>query len=316
MTHNILIADNLAPVAAAVLADAGFDVVTKHGLDEEQLCGIIGDFHGILVRSAIRVTRKVIASGTALKVIGRAGIGVDNIDVSAATEHGVLVLNVPGGNSITAAEHTLALLFALARRIPAAVQSMKEGRWDRKAFAGRELTGLTLGIIGFGNVGRIVADRALGLKMRITAFDPNVPAFAMEGLGVRPARNLEDLLSVSDVITVHTPLTSHTRNLIDEKALRTVKMGVMIVNVSRGGVVDESALYQALQSGQVSAAALDVYHTEPPTDNPLIDLPNVIATPHLGASTKEAQTRVAVSIAEQVRDYLLHGRKYGVVDPG
>jgi len=315
MVYNVLVADNLAPVAADVLSEAGFGVETRKGLSEEQLIDAIGDFHGILVRSGVRITRDVILAARNLKVIGRAGIGVDNIDVATAFEQDVLVMNVPGGNSITAAEHTLALLLALARNIPQASASLKAGRWERHLFAGRELTGLTLGIIGFGNVGRIVADRALGLKMRITAFDPNVPAFSMEGLGVRPARTLSELLQVSDVITVHTPLSEETRGLIDREALATMKMGVMLVNVSRGGVVDEGALYDSIKSGHVSAAALDVYKDEPPTDNPLIHLDNVIATPHLGASTKEAQTRVAVSIAEQVRDFLLHGRKYGVVEP-
>ncbi|MBL6975575.1 MAG: hypothetical protein ISR64_07590 [Deltaproteobacteria bacterium] len=313
MSHCVLIADNLAPVASGVLTDAGFTVSTRHGLDEDQMVDAVKGYHGVLVRSAVKMTSRIIEAGDSLKVIGRAGIGVDNIDLSAAAQNDVVVLNVPGGNSITAAEHTLALMFALARNIPAAVASLSSGRWERQAFAGRELTGLTLGIVGFGNVGRIVADRALGLKMRITAFDPNVPAFAMEGLGVRPARSLDELLSVSDMITVHTPLSDETRGLIGKKALATMKMGVMLVNVSRGGVVDEDALYDALKSGHVSAAALDVFQKEPPVDSPLLTLPNVVATPHLGASTKEAQTRVAVSIAEQVRDFLLHGRKYGEV---
>ena len=313
MSHCVLIADNLAPVASGVLTDAGFTVSTRHGLDEDQMVDAVKGYHGVLVRSAVKMTSRIIEAGDSLKVIGRAGIGVDNIDLSAAAQNDVVVLNVPGGNSITAAEHTLALMFALARNIPAAVASLSSGRWERQAFAGRELTGLTLGIVGFGNVGRIVADRALGLKMRITAFDPNVPAFAMEGLGVRPARSLDELLSVSDMITVHTPLSDETRGLIGKKALATMKMGVMLVNVSRGGVVDEDALYDALKSGHVSAAALDVFQKEPPVDSPLLTLPNVVATPHLGASTKEAQTRVAVSIAEQVRDFLHHGRKYGEV---
>lgn len=313
MSHSVLIADNLAPVAAGVLTDAGFKVDTRHGLDEDQLVEAARGCNGLLVRSAVKVTRRILESVDSLEVVGRAGIGVDNIDLAAAADNGVVVLNVPGGNSITAAEHTLALMFSLARNIPSAVASLKAGRWERQSFGGRELTGLTLGIVGFGNVGRIVADRALGLKMRITAYDPNVPAFAMEGLGVRPARSLNELLSVSDVITVHTPLSEGTRGLIGKEALETMKMGVMLINVSRGGVVDEEALYQALKSGHVSAAALDVYQVEPPSNSHLLALPNVVATPHLGASTKEAQTRVAVSIAEQVRDFLLHGRKYGEV---
>ncbi len=315
MSYRVLIADKVAREAAAVLAEAGFEVESRPGLSEEALVEAVPPFHAMLVRSAVKVTARVIAAATNLKVVGRAGAGVDNIDVPAATARGVLVMNVPGGNSVTAAEHTLALIFAAARHVPQAVASLKAGQWERGRFVGRELTGKTLGVVGYGAVGRIVADRALGLRMRVVAYDPLVPSFVMEGAGVRPARDLDDLLASSDVVSLHVPLNDQTRNLLDRDAIRRMKPGAMLVNCARGGLVDEAALVEALNDGHVAAAAMDVWSPEPPPpDHPLLAHPNVVATPHLGASTREAQVRVAEAVAIQVRDYLLHGRKVGAVN--
>ncbi len=315
MSHRVLIADKVAGEAAEVLSAAGFEVVSKPGLDEEALVETVPPFHAILVRSAVKVTARVLEAAGNLKVVGRAGAGVDNIDVAAATARGVLVMNVPGGNSVTAAEHTIALLFAAARQVPQAMASLKAGRWERGRFVGLELTGKTLGVIGYGAVGRIVADRALGLRMRVVAYDPLVPAFVLEGAGVRPARDLDDLLQSSDVVSLHVPLNEQTRNLLNRDAIRRMKRGALLVNCARGGLVDEAALVEALNDGHLAAAAVDVWSPEPPPpDHPLLSHPAVVATPHLGASTREAQVRVARAVALQVRDYLLHGRKVGAVN--
>ncbi len=315
MSGRVLIADKVAREAADVLTAAGFEVVSRPGLDEEALVAAVPPFHAILVRSAVKVTARVLAAAGNLKVVGRAGAGVDNIDVAAATARGILVMNVPGGNSVTAAEHTIALIFAAARRVPQAMASLRAGQWERSRFVGLELTGKTLGVVGYGAVGRIVADRALGLKMRVVAYDPLVPAFVMEGAGVRPARDLDDLLASSDVVSLHVPLNDETRNLLDREAIRRMKPGAVLVNCARGGLVDEAALVEALNDGHVAAAAIDVWSPEPPpADHALLLHPNVVATPHLGASTHEAQVRVAEAVAIQVRDYLLHGRKVGAVN--
>lgn len=315
MSFKVLIADKVASEASRILSEAGFEVVSKAGLDEAALVEIVPPFHAILVRSAVKVTARVIEAATNLKVVGRAGAGVDNIDVPAATARGVLVMNVPGGNSVTAAEHTVALILATARMIPQACTSLRAGQWERNRFVGWEVTGKTLGVVGYGSVGRIVADRALGLKMRVVAYDPFVPQFVMEGAGVRPARDLEDLLASSDVVSLHVPLNDRTRNLLGRTEIRRMKRGAILINCARGGLVDEAALVEALNDSHLAGAAIDVWSSEPPpVDHPLLAHPNVVATPHLGASTHEAQLRVAEAVAIQVRDYLLHGRKVGAVN--
>lgn len=315
MKYKVLIADKLADAATQVLTAAGLEVVKKTGLSEDELAREVCDFHALLVRSAVKVTAKVIEAAPNLKVIGRAGTGVDNIDVKAASARGILVMNVPGGNSVTAAEHTIALIFAMARMIPQANASLRMGKWERSAFVGFELTGKTLGLIGFGSVGKIVADRALGLKMRVIAYDPLVPAFVMEGLGVEPAQTLDALLAASDIVSLHVPLNEETRGMIGREAISKMKKGAMLVNCARGGLVDDKALLEALDSGHISMAAIDTFAKEPPEpSDPLINHPRVVATPHLGASTKEAQDRVAVAIAHQVRDFLLYGRRFGAVN--
>jgi len=239
---------------------------------------------------------------------------VDNIDVPAATAKGILVMNVPGGNTVTAAEHALALMFALARNVPQGDASLRRGEWERSRYTGVELTGKTLGIAGFGRIGQVVADRALGLKMRVVAYDPLVPSFQMEAMGVQNAASLEELLGQADIVTLHVPGGKATRHLVDETALARMKKGAMLINCARGDVVDEAALAAALQSGHLAGAAVDVFSKEPPTGSPLLGLPNVVLTPHLGASTHEAQVRVAIAIAEQVRDFLSTGRRHGAVN--
>ena len=278
----------------------------KVGLAKEELEKIIGDYDGLAVRSATKVTEKMLAAASKLRVIGRAGIGVDNIDVKAATAKGVIVMNTPFGNSITTAEHAISLMMALARQIPEADRSTQSGKWEKSKFLGVELYAKTLGVIGCGNIGSIVADRAIGLKMKVIAYDPFLsPQRAME-LGVEKVE-LEDLLRRADFITLHTPLTDKTRNIIDAGALAKTKKGVRIVNCARGGLVDERALAAALKAGHVGGAAFDVFEVEPPKDSPLFGLPNVICTPHLGAATSEAQENVALQVAEQMADYLLKG---------
>lgn len=315
MSYKVLIADKLSTEASRILSEAGFEVVSKPGLDEAAFVATIPPFHAVLVRSAVKVTAKVIGAAQNLKVVGRAGAGVDNIDVKAATERGIVVMNVPGGNSVTAAEHTIALMFALARNVPQAYMSLRAGEWDRSRFVGYELTGKTLGLVGFGAVGRIVADRAIGLKMNVIAYDPLVPAFIMQGLGVVPAKDLDELLVRSDIVSLHVPLNETTRNIIGRDAIYKMKKGAMLINCARGGLVDEAALLEALNGGHLAGVAIDVWPQEPPpSDHPLLSHPKVIGTPHLGASTKEAQERVAEAIALQVRDFLLHGRKVGAVN--
>ncbi|MBP7127196.1 hypothetical protein KBD49_12605 [Myxococcota bacterium] len=311
---RILIADKLAPRAGELLAASGHEVVTRTGLDEAALCEAVRGFDAVLVRSAVRITRPVIEAADALKVIGRAGTGVDNIDVPAATEKGILVMNVPGGNTVTAAEHALALLFSLARNIPQGDASLRRGEWERSRYTGIELTGKTLGVVGFGRIGQVVADRAIGLKMQVVAYDPLVPSFQMEAMGVRSASTIEELLGQADIVTLHVPGGKATRHLIDGNALARMRKGALLVNCARGDVVDEAALAEALRSGHLGGAAVDVFSKEPPTDSPLLGLSNVVLTPHLGASTHEAQVRVAIAIAEQVRDFLANGRRHGAVN--
>ena len=306
MAPRVLISDKLSPLAENVFAERGIDVDKKVGLSKEELADIIADYDGLAVRSATKLTEKIIARADKLKVVGRAGIGVDNIDVPAATARGIIVMNTPFGNSITTAEHAISLLLALARQIPAADASTRAGKWEKSAFMGVEVTGKTLGIIGCGNIGSIVAERAIGLRMKVVAYDPFLsPERAIE-LGVEKVE-LDDLLKRSDFISLHTPLTDKTRNILDAKALKTAKKGVRIINCARGGLIVEEALKAALEEGHVAGAALDVFAEEPAKENALFGVPNVVCTPHLGAATTEAQENVAVQVAEQMADYLLTG---------
>ena len=303
---RVLIADKLSPAALNIFKERGVEADVKTGLSKDELLKIIADYDGLAVRSATKADKDVIAAATRMKVIGRAGIGVDNVDIPAATAKGIVVMNTPFGNSITTAEHAVAMMFALARQLPAADVSTQAGKWEKNRFMGVELYAKTLGLIGAGNIGSIVADRAQGLKMKVIAYDPFLtPERAME-MGVEKVE-LDDLLARADVITLHTPLTDKTRNILSAEALAKTKKGVLIVNCARGGLVDEAALRAALDSGQVGGAGFDVFTSEPANENPLFGAPNLVATPHLGASTMEAQENVALQVAEQMSDYLLTG---------
>ncbi len=303
---KVLISDQLSPAAVQIFKDRGVDVDVKPGLSKEELKTIIGRYDGLAIRSATKVTADLLTAATHLKVIGRAGIGVDNVDIPAATARGVIVMNTPHGNSITTAEHAIALMFALAREIPAANASTHAGKWEKNRFMGVELTGKTLGIIGCGNIGSIVAERAKGLRMKVAAFDPYLSPDRAAELGVDKVE-LDELLHRADIITLHTPLTDKTRNILDAKSLAKTKKGVRIINCARGGLIDEKALNDALASGHVAGAALDVFETEPAKENLLFGSDKVVVTPHLGASTSEAQENVALQVAEQMSDYLLTG---------
>ena len=303
---KILVADKMSPLAAEILAERGLQADVKTGLDARALIDTIPDYDALIVRSATKATAEVIAAAPNLRIIGRAGIGVDNIDVAAATQNGVVVMNTPGGNAITTAEHAIALLFALARQVPAADRSTQDGKWEKARFMGVELTGKVLGVVGCGNIGAIVADRARGLHMRVIAYDPFLSADRAADLGVDKVE-LAELLARADFITLHVPLTERTRGLIDAEALAACKPGVRIINCARGGLVVEEDLKAAIESGHVAGAALDVFEREPARENALFGLDNLVATPHLGASTSEAQEKVAVQIAEQIADYLLTG---------
>jgi D-3-phosphoglycerate dehydrogenase len=307
MAPRVLIADKLSPLAKQKFEELGVETDTKVGLDKDELAAIIDQYDGLAVRSATKVTEKVLDGvNERLKVIGRAGIGVDNIDVPKATAKGIIVMNTPFGNSITTAEHAISLMMALARQIPAANRSTQEGKWEKSKFMGVEVSGKTLGVIGCGNIGSIVVSRARGLTMKVIAFDPFLtPERAMD-LGIEKVE-LDTLFQRADFITLHTPLTDKTRNIISASALEKMKKGVRIINCARGGLIDESALADALKSGHVAGAALDVFEVEPATESPLFGLPDVICTPHLGAATTEAQENVAVHVAEQMADYLLNG---------
>ncbi len=308
MAPKVLISDALSPAAVQIFKDRGVEVDFQPNLgkDKDKLAEIIGNYDGLAIRSATKVTQKILENAKNLKVIGRAGIGVDNVDIPASTAKGIIVMNTPFGNSITTAEHAITLMLALARQIPAADHSTQAGKWEKNRFMGVEITGKTLGVIGAGNIGSIVIDRALGLRMRVIAFDPFLSAERAVELGVEKVE-LEDLLKRADFITLHTPLTEKTKNIIDAKALTLTKKGVRIVNCARGGLVDELALRAALDSGHVAGAAFDVFSTEPANENPLFGQPNVICTPHLGASTSEAQENVALQVADQMSEYLLRG---------
>lgn len=305
---RVLVADAISLDGLAPLRDdPRFELVSKPGLKGEDLANAIADADAVLVRSATRITRESLARADRLKAIGRAGVGVDTIDVEAATERGIPVLTAPEGNTISAAELTMALLLALARKVPGADRSMKAGEWDKKSFTGTELHGKTLGLVGAGRIGGEVARRARGFGMRVLVYDPFLNAERARSLDVEPA-TLDEVIERSDVISAHVPLTDATRNLIGAAQIPRMKPGALLLNVARGGVVDEGALVDALRSGKIAGAALDVFETEPlPADHPLRSLPNVVLTPHLGASTSEAQHSVAIEIAGAVRAALVDG---------
>ena len=303
---RVLISDKMDPKAAAIFRDRGIEVDDRPGLSPDELKSIIGDYDGLAIRSATKVTKDLLAAADRLKVVGRAGIGVDNVDVPAATARGVVVMNTPFGNSITTAEHAIALMFALARQLPEADASTQAGKWEKNRFMGVEVTGKTVGLIGAGNIGSIVASRALGLRMKVVAYDPFLtPERALE-LGIEKVE-LDELLARADFITLHTPLTDQTRNILSRDNLARTKKGVRIVNCARGGLIDEAALKDGLDSGHIAGAALDVFESEPAKDSPLFGTPGFISTPHLGASTSEAQVNVAIQVAEQMSDFLLLG---------
>jgi len=308
MTPKVLISDALSPAAIQIFKDRGVDVDFQPNLgkDKDKLAQIINGFDGLAIRSATKVTSKILETAKSLKVIGRAGIGVDNVDIPAATAKGIIVMNTPFGNSITTAEHAITLMLALARQIPQADISTHAGKWEKNKFMGVEITGKTLGVIGAGNIGSIVADRALGLHMHVIAYDPFLSLERAVQLGIEKVE-LAELFKRADFITLHTPMTEKTKNIIDANAIASMKKGVRIINCARGGLVDETALRASLDTGHVAGAAFDVFTTEPATDNPLFGHPNVICTPHLGASTSEAQENVALQVAEQMSDYLLRG---------
>jgi len=303
---RVLIADDLSPRAAEIFRERGIEADVRVGLSPAELEAAIADYDGLAVRSATKATAKVIAAAKRLKVIGRAGIGVDNIDVPAATQRGIVVMNTPHGNSVTTAEHAIAMMFALARQIPAADQSTQAGRWEKSRFVGVELMGKVLGIVGCGNIGSIVADRAHGLKMKVIAFDPYLSDDRARDLNVEKVE-LDSLFARADFITLHTPLTDGTRAMINAAAIARMKPGVRIINCARGELVVEEDLKAALASGQVAGLALDVFAVEPAKSNTLFGTDKLVATPHLGASTAEAQEKVALQVAEQMADFLLTG---------
>jgi D-3-phosphoglycerate dehydrogenase len=308
MSPKVLISDALSPAAVAIFKERGIEVDFQPSLgkDKEKLAATIDGFDGLAIRSATKVTAKILEQAKSLKVIGRAGIGVDNVDIPAATARGIIVMNTPFGNSITTAEHAITLMLSLARQIPEADASTRAGKWEKNKFLGVEIFGKTLGVIGCGNIGSIVADRALGMKMKVIAYDPYLSDERALNLGVEKVE-LDELMRRADFITLHTPLTDKTRNIINAESLALTKKGVRLINCARGGLIDEAALFEALKSGRVAGAALDVFVTEPATESPLFGLHNVVCTPHLGASTTEAQENVALQIAEQMSDYLIRG---------
>lgn len=311
---KVLISDNVSQECVEILRAAeGIDVTFNTKLTPEELAGVIGEYDALIVRSATKVRGAVLDAAAKLKVIGRAGAGVDNIDVPKATEKGAVVMNTPGGNTVSTAEHAFSLMLSLARNIPQADRSVKGGEWNPKKFMGVELRGKTLGVVGLGNIGREVAVRGVAFKMRVLGYDPFISQEMADRLGIRLA-TLDEIWAESDFITFHTPLTDGTRHLINAKTLASCKDGVRIINAARGGIVDEKAVLAALESGKVAGIALDVYESEPPQGNPLVAHERVISTPHLGASTAEAQDIVAVMIAEQVRDFLLKGEVRNAVN--
>ncbi|KQS64541.1 3-phosphoglycerate dehydrogenase [Rhizobium sp. Leaf371] len=308
MAPRVLVSDELSETAVQIFRDRGVDVdfQPQLGKDKDKLAEIIGNYDGLAIRSATKATEKLIAAATNLKVIGRAGIGVDNVDIPAASRRGIIVMNTPFGNSITTAEHAIALMFAVARQLPAADTSTQAGKWEKSKFMGVEITGKTLGVIGAGNIGSIVISRAIGLKMHVVAYDPFLSKERAEEMGVTKVE-LDELLARADFITLHVPMTDKTRGILNAEALAKTKPGVRIINCARGGLVDEAALAEAIRSGHVAGAGFDVFETEPAKESPLFGLPNVVCTPHLGAATTEAQENVALQVAEQMSDYLVKG---------
>jgi len=303
---KVLISDNLSSEGVEILKKSGLEVVVKTGMTPDELKKEIKDYDGLVIRSATKVTADVVAAAKKLKVIGRAGSGLDNVDKPAASKRGIVVMNTPGGNTVTTAEHTFAMMMSLARNIPQATASMKAGKWEKKKFEGVELYKKTLGVIGMGAIGAQVAKRAIGFGMTVLGYDPFLSKEKADALGVVMS-SLDNIYKKSDFITIHSPLTDDTRGLINTKTIKKMKDGVRIINCARGGIVDEKALHAALKSGKVAGAALDVLEKEPPENNPLLELDNFICTPHLGASTREAQLNVAVAVAEQIADYLNTG---------
>ena len=308
MAPKVLISDKLSDAAVQIFKDRGIDVDFQPdlGKDKDKLLEVIGNYDGLAIRSATKVTEKIIAAAGNLKVIGRAGIGVDNVDIPAASKKGIIVMNTPFGNSITTAEHAISMMMAVARQIPEANASTHAGKWEKSRFMGVELTNKTLGVIGAGNIGSIVIDRAHGLRMKVVAYDPFLSEDRATEIGVEKVE-LDELLARSDFITLHVPLTDQTKNILSKENIAKLKKGVRIVNCARGGLVDEEALAEALKEGHVAGAAFDVFAVEPATESPLFNLPNVVVTPHLGAATTEAQENVALQVAEQMSDYLLTG---------
>ncbi|MEM8692056.1 MAG: phosphoglycerate dehydrogenase [Pseudomonadota bacterium] len=308
MAPKVLVSDKLSETAVQIFRDRGIDVdfMPDLGKDKEKLAGVIGEYDGLAIRSATKVTPTILKHATKLKVIGRAGIGVDNVDREAASKQGVIVMNTPFGNMITTAEHAIAMMFAVARQIPEASASTHAGKWEKSRFMGVELTGKILGVVGAGNIGGIVCDRARGLKMKVLAYDPFLSPEKAEKMGVEKVE-LEDLLQRSDFVTLHVPKTDATAGMLNAEAIAKMKKGARLINCARGGLVDEAALAEALKSGHLAGAAFDVFSVEPAQDNPLFNLPNVVVTPHLGAATTEAQENVALQVAEQMSNYLLTG---------
>ena len=304
---RVLVSDNLGEIGVKLFQEAeGIDVDVKTGLPPEELKKIIGDYDALVIRSATNVTEDLLAAAGKLKVVGRAGIGLDNVDIPAATKRGVVVMNTPGGNVVTTAEHTISMMLSLSRNIPQGTASLKAGLWEKKKLQGREIFNKVLGIIGFGKIGSIVADRARGLKMRVMVYDPFVTPEQIEKTGFESA-TLETLYKEADYITIHVPKLKNTQGMLDKAAFDQMKPGVMIINCARGGIINEADLYDAIKSGKVAGAALDVFENEPPGKSPLLELDRLVCTPHLGASTLEAQTNVAVAVAEQIIDYLQNG---------
>jgi len=303
---KVLVSDKMGEAGLEIFENQeGIELDVKTGLTPEELKEIIGQYDALAIRSATKVTKEILGAATNLKVIARAGIGLDNVDIEQATIKGVAVMNTPGGNTVTTAEHAIAMMMALTRNIPRGTQSMKQGKWDKKLLQGREISNKTYGVIGFGNIGSIAANLAKGLRMKVIVFDPNISSEHIEKAGFEYV-TLDELYAQSDYITIHVPKMDATIDLLDAKSFAKMKDGVMVINCARGGIINESDLYDAIKAGKVAGAALDVFSTEPPGDHPLLTLDQVIATPHLGASTKEAQTNVAVAAANQIIAYLLH----------
>ena len=311
---KVLVSDKMEEAGISILKnEEGIEVDVKTGLSPEQIKEIIGDYDALAVRSATKVTAEILDAAVNLKVIARAGIGLDNVDISYATQKGVAVMNTPGGNTVTTAEHSIAMMMAMTRNIPMGTMTMKQGMWEKKKLQGREVSNKTLGVIGYGNIGSIVANRAQGLKMNVIVFDPNITVERLEEDGYESV-SLDELYTRADYITIHVPKMDATTDLLNREAFEKMKPGVMLINCARGGIVNEADLYDALVSGKVAGAALDVFETEPPGQIPLLELDQVIATPHLGASTLEAQTNVAVAAASQIISFLKHGTVLNAVN--